>query len=468
MHDDLALLIRSGNRLIAIETPDEDRAVAAARDVAGTLGWPVHEWSITAGMDHPEGILAIEADKAEKALAYVQVARGPALFVFKDLAPLAKEPFVQRLLRDLANDRRDFAVVLVNYQPLPDAVRRFVVPYALKYPDPDELEQIVRATFNRIRQSSYSEVRAEITKGEMEKAIQSLRGLGTSEVERAITSAILDDHVLNADDLPRIIEAKRTLPGLQRLPGGDRRQHGDRRTGGHGPAQGVAEKRRNGLTQKARDYGLDPPRGILLLGVQGCGKSLCAKVVAARGTCRLLRMDPGVLYQKFVGETENRLREALAQAESHGAGRPVDRRDREGVRLGRRVSADGGLSQRMFGTLLVLDAGPPPPDLPRRHGEQHRRPAAELMRKGRFDEIFFIDLPKPKSARRSSAIHLRRRGRHPRRSTWRGWSRPADGFTGAEIEAGGHLRHLRRLFRGGRAQRCHLLEEMAPPSPCRS
>ncbi len=192
--------------------------------------------------------------------------------------------------------------------------------------------------------------------------------------------------------------------------------------------------RHGGFSGKGQDFGLEPPRGILLLGVQGCGKSLCAKVVASAWRMPLVRMDPGALYQKFVGETEARLREALAQAEAMS---PVvfwiDEIEKAFASASS-DSADGGLSQRMFGTMLTWM-------------QDHRRPIfiiatandierlpPELMRKGRFDEIFFVDLPGPQQREAILSIHLRKRGRDKAAFDVPRLLAATENFTGAEIE----------------------------------
>jgi len=192
--------------------------------------------------------------------------------------------------------------------------------------------------------------------------------------------------------------------------------------------------RRGGFSEKAVEFGVEPPRGILLLGVQGCGKSLCAKAVAADWNMPLLKLDPGILYQKFIGESESRLRQALRQAEAMA---PVvlwiDEIEKAFASAGA-SSADGGLSQRMFGTLLSWM-------------QEHRHPIfivatanniealpPELMRKGRFDEIFFVDLPDLTERAQILKIHLQRKQRNPDEFDLPALAQAADGFSGAELE----------------------------------
>ena len=164
--------------------------------------------------------------------------------------------------------------------------------------------------------------------------VQTLRGLTTEEAARVVSGAIHDDNVLDGSDLPRIVDAKRNLLGTTGCLESIAADVSPDEIGGLKNLKRWLNLRHGGFTPGAREFGLDPPRGILLLGVQGCGKSLCAKVVASAWRMPLLRMDPGVLYQKFIGESEARLREALRQAESMAPVVLVDRRDRKGVRLG--------------------------------------------------------------------------------------------------------------------------------------
>ena len=169
--------------------------------------------------------------------------------------------------------------------------------------------------------------------------------------------------------------------------------------------------------------------------MQGCGKSLCAKVVASAWRMPLLRMDPGVLYQKFIGESEARLREALRQAESMAPVVLWIDEIEKAFASASSDSADGGLSQRMFGTLLSWM-------------QDHRHPIfliatannlaqlpPELMRKGRFDEIFFVDLPGPAGARGDLCGPPAEAAAATRpSSTWPRLVAASEGFTGAEIE----------------------------------
>jgi SpoVK/Ycf46/Vps4 family AAA+-type ATPase len=185
---------------------------------------------------------------------------------------------------------------------------------------------------------------------------------------------------------------------------------------------------------EAKAFGLSAPRGVLMLGVQGAGKSLCAKAIATAWQRPLLRMDVGALYDRYVGESEKRLRDALHQADMMA---PIilwiDEIEKAFASAASR-STDGGLSQRMFGTLLTwMQEHDAPVFLVATANDIEALPP-ELLRKGRFDEIFFVDLPGREVRRKIFEIHLRKRGHKPDHFDVKALAEAADGFSGAEIE----------------------------------
>lgn len=436
----LALLIRSGNPLIAIETTDEARAVELVRSVARDLSRPLAEWSMTDGLrprlGEEFGPPEVPAGKAVTALQHIGKSAHRAVYLLKDLGPHCKDGLVHRTMRDLMATcaANQSTLILVDALPLPDEIRRFAVYYELGWPTADELEDVVKKTFVRIRDESLYEVTSKISKRQVEQLVQSLRGLSCAEAERVVASAVYDDYSLNADDLPRIVEAKRTLLGsagcLEAIAADVRPED----IGGLGNLKSWLKVRRGGFSKRAEEFGLESPRGVLMLGVPGSGKSLCAKVVASDWNMPLLRLDPGVLYQKFIGESESQLRQALKQAEAMAPVVLWIDEIEKAFASAAAGSADGGLSKRMFGTLLSWM-------------QDHRHPIfiiatandisalpPELMRKGRFDEVFFVDLPTPRAREQILSIHLRRRNRNPEKFDLTQLAEAAEDFTGSEIE----------------------------------
>ena len=437
--ENLQLLIQAGNPIISMETPDESRAVRLLRDVAHASNVPVIEWSVTEGLltTPPEGARSlIKPGKVIEAIQHVKDTTFPVLYVFKDLGAHCKDPQVVRALRDVyfSPYTRLWTLVLLDVVALPPEVRRLTVPFDIGWPDEDELNDIVRRTFQQAQRQSIQPIKSKLTRAELETLVQMLRGLTTEEAARVVLGAIYADNVLDRSDLARVVDAKRTLLGTAGCLEAIAADVSPDEIGGLGNLKRWLNVRRGGFSTAARQYGLEPPRGILLLGVQGCGKSLCAKVVASAWRMPLLRMDPGVLYQKYIGESEARLREALRQAESMA---PVvlwiDEIEKAFASAGS-DTADGGLSQRMFGTLLSWM-------------QDHRHPIfliatannlsqlpPELMRKGRFDEIFFIDLPGPAEREMIFTIHFDKRQRDTAKFDLPRLVAATEGFSGAEIE----------------------------------
>jgi ATP-dependent 26S proteasome regulatory subunit len=438
MLDQLKLFIRSGYPVIAVETRDEETAVDTVRRAAGELHVTLYEWSVTTGLVRvvpSRAVTEITPGKPTGALEFALAKKGDGrqVFLFKDLGPHAKDPVVARLLRDVFG-RDKVNLVLVEEDPLPPNVRRLAVSIPLPLPGPEELEQIVRETYREIRDSAYEEVTSTLTKRELEQIVQTLRGLTATEAARVIAVAVYQDYQLSADDLPRIVEAKRNLlQGTGCLESINVNFDVDE-VGGLDNLKKWLVVRRGGMTAKARDFGLAAPRGILLLGVQGCGKSLCAKAVAADWGMPLLRMDPGVLYQKYIGETENRLREAMAQAEAMAPVVLWIDEIEKAFASASADSADGGLSQRMFGTLLSWMQDHKSPIFMVATANNIAALPPELMRKGRFDEVFFVDLPHAAARAQVLSIHLARRKRDPKGFNLGKLAAATDGFSGAELE----------------------------------
>lgn len=440
MPEELALLIRSGNPLISIESTDEDRAVQRVREVAENMQRTLFEWSLTKGLRRMEATgpsaPIVPGGKLPAALEKVEETAQQTLYLFLDLGPHARDASVHRKLRDLMKLclATNSTIIMVDALPLPEEIKRFVVRYEVGWPDTEELEDVVKKTFRKIRHETGEEVTAQMTKSDMEQLVQSLRGLSCAEASRVVASAIHTDNRLTADDLPRIVEAKRTLLGSAGCLEAIAADFATNDLAGLGNLKAWLAQRRDGFSIRAREFGVEPPRGMLMLGVPGTGKSLCAKVVASDWKMPLLRLDPGVLYNKFIGETENQLRRALAQAEAMA---PVilwiDEIEKAFASASSN-SADGGLSQRMFGTLLSWM-------------QDHRHPIfmiatandvsalpPELMRKGRFDEVFFVDLPNQEIRAKVLAIHLRRRKRDPGDFNLAALAAAAEDFSGSELE----------------------------------
>ena len=435
--ENLKLLIAAGNPIISISTPDESRAVRTVHEVAKAAGLPVSIWSLTDGLRAcGTNQVLVEAGKPAAALNYVKDSAHPSIYLFKDLGQHAKEPQIVRLLRDLyfSPVSRPWTLILLDSASPPIEMRRLSLPFEIGWPDEEEILSIIRSTYHEVQQRSLRKVESHLNKTELELAVQTLRGLTSEEIVRVVSEMLCDDYVFDKADLPRLVEAKRIRLAATGCLESIVADVSPDEIGGLRNLKRWLNLRRCGFSGRGQEFGLEPPRGILLLGVQGCGKSLCAKVVASAWRMPLVRMDPGVLYQKFVGETEARLREALQQAEAMA---PVvfwiDEIEKAFASASSE-SADGGLSQRMFGTLLTWMQDHRRSIFLIATANEIERLPPELVRKGRFDEIFFVDLPGPEEREAIFAIHFRKRGQDKAAFDMSRLAAASDSFTGAEIE----------------------------------
>jgi SpoVK/Ycf46/Vps4 family AAA+-type ATPase len=350
-----------------------------------------------------------------------------------DFHPYLEDPLLVRKLREVlpafTSDRR--ALVLSGHGVrLPPEIGKQGVPYRLSLPDLEgiraELRQVVR------KAALEEKVRIEIGEDEAEGMARELQGLTRDEIRRILRRAMVTDGRLTLGDIELIREAKRESLGqtglLEFIPTGDVES-----IGGMEALRAWLDKRRDALGDEARQFGLEPPRGVLLMGVQGCGKSLMARNVAAEWGLPLVRLDPGALYDKYVGETERNLRQALDTADAMS---PIvlwiDEIEKGFARDG--GEADGGVSGRLLGTFLTwLQERASRVFVVATANDVERLPP-ELLRKGRFDEIFFVDLPGPAERSDILQLHLLRRGRDPGRFDLDRLAGASEGFSGSELE----------------------------------
>jgi SpoVK/Ycf46/Vps4 family AAA+-type ATPase len=302
----------------------------------------------------------------------------------------------------------------------------------LSLPNEEALRRIVQETLRTCDASG--PIKINITKGDLSTIVRNLRGLSARQARQVVRDAVCDDLKLDANDLNTMLAQKRRLVQGEGLLQYVQAPVDMDQIGGLRRMKFWLEQRNCALGDDAIKFGIEPPRGVLMLGVQGAGKSLAAKAVATAWKRPLLRLDVGALYDKFIGESERRLREALRQAEMMS---PIilwiDEIEKAFASAAAQ-SADGGLSKRMFGALLTwMQERQAPVFLVATANDIEALPP-ELLRKGRFDEIFFVDLPDAEARSMIFAIHLRKRKRDPKTFDLDRLAQAAEGYSGAEIE----------------------------------
>jgi hypothetical protein len=433
---DLELLIRSRYGLIHIDTLEEERVETLLRLVADRLALPLFLWSRTRGLrrDGLDNVIYDTQDPAQ-ALAHVAASRTAALYHFPGATGLLQNEILAERFRELAGElgERLGAMILsgTGLQP-PPALERIIATVRLPAPGPDDFRALLEHIIRDLRQRGPA--RIELAPADEARLLASLRGLTLLEAEKLLTRAIVEDGRLTAEDVAKIADMKRerveregvleyypveeTLAEVADLAG----------------LKAWLARRRGIITrpEQAADFGLTFPRGLLLIGVPGCGKSLCARAVAADWGLPLLKLDTGALYNKYIGETEKNFRRAMTSAERLA---PcvlfIDELEKAFASDG---TADGGVSQRVLGSFLTW--------LQDRKGDVFTVATAndvsrlppEFLRKGRFDEIFFVDLPDADARRQILEIHLRRRKQDPAAFDLPAIAANTEGFSGAELE----------------------------------
>lgn len=434
----LEVLLSSEHPAIHIPTLEEDEALRVIRETALGARRDLWLWSVSRGVR--DGLLAqpvpiADTEHPAAALYYWLGRNEPIIAVMLDLSGHLKDERTLRLLRDLIArfDESGGTLILVDQQDqLPAPVQARCTRLELALPDAHQLEQIVRDTLRQRNEVSY--VQVDLTRRGLDTIIRNLRGLSARQARRVILDSVCDDNRLDLSDINTILAQKRRHLQTSGLLDYIQSPVDLSEIGGLHALKDWLLARRDAGTEEAIAYGLTPPRGVLMLGVQGAGKSLSAKAVATAWQQPLLRMDVGALYDKYIGESERRLREALRQAESMS---PIilwiDEIEKAFASAASQ-STDGGLSKRMFGTLLTWM-------------QEHRSPVfviatandiealpPELLRKGRFDEIFFVDLPSLDARRMIFVIHLTKRRRAAEQFDLEALAVASEGYSGAEIE----------------------------------
>ncbi len=432
---ELKTLVLSFHSLLTIETVEEERVRSLLIEVANDLRLPFYEWSVTEGLRRLRGATMDMTQDALMALKNIDRFDFDAIYLFKDLAPHLSNANIARALRELAQklvSTRSMIVLTGSPIELPSDLDALAVRFELQLPDEQELRELIRSVIDSI--TARQPVRVDLSREDAQRLVRSLSGLTLNQARQVIAKAIVDDGRLSADDIQMIIKRKGELLEqggvLEFFPAGTNRFE----LGGFELLKSWLDSARVGFTPAARELNLEPPKGILLVGVQGCGKSLAAKFVARQWELPLLKLDAGRLYDKYIGETERNFRKATTLAEAMA---PVvlwiDEIEKVFAQGGSGES-DGGLSHRLFGSFLtwlqeksasvfVVGAANDLMNVP-----------PELLRKGRFDEIFFVDLPTPEERQKIFRIHLALRKQDPQQFDLAALAQGTEGFSGAEIE----------------------------------
>ena len=433
---DLKGLVLSFHSLIGIETVEEDRVRSLLIEVALDLKLPFYEWSLTSGFNRLRGATIDGTQDALAALKHIhQIENTDAIYLLKDMARHLDNPNIARSLREVAQkltSTRSAIVLTGDPLDLPKDFEALAVRFTLEMPDITELRDVIRTVVDSI--SMRQRVQIDLSRDDALRLVQALQGLTVNQARQVIAQAIVEDGRLSAADIHTVIRCKGQMIErggiLEFFP----IEENTFEIGGFARLKAWLESARVGFSPEAKDLNLNAPKGVLFVGVQGCGKSLAAKFVAREWQLPLLKLDAGRLYEKYVGESEKNFRKATALAEAMAPVILWIDEIEKAFAQGGSAESDGGLSQRLFGSFLTW--------LQEKKDEVFVVGAAndlmnvppELLRKGRFDEIFFVDLPTHEERMAIFTIHLRLRKQNPDNFDLSALADATEGFSGAEIE----------------------------------
>jgi len=445
--EDLAVYIKAGYPILSIVSGEEDRVLDRIEALRGnTRLFPnpreMFSWSISRGLTASDGKPLGKDDTRQPVAALAAVTRveGPAMFVFKDFHPYLKDGFpssslVVRLLRDIVGDLKRGGKTLLWVSPvlfIPPELEKDVTVIDMPLPAEGEYRVVLDELLDSVKDNP--RVVIDLDEDGRDELIKACQGLTKAEAENALARTIVSRGRLDGEDVRAILAEKEQIIRKSGILEYTATVETFDEVGGLANLKRWLKRRNEAFSQKAREFGLPNPRGVLLVGVPGCGKSLCAKAVAAAWRKPLLKFDIGRVFAGLVGESEANMRKALTVAEGVAPAILWIDELEKGLSGASGGGGDSGVSTRVFGSLLTWMEEKEKPVFVVATANDITRLPPELLRKGRLDQIFFVDLPGPRERAEILAIHLSRRQRDPADFDLAAIVRATEEFSGAELE----------------------------------
>jgi len=457
----LKILLSSSTPIVVMETVEEMRAVRLVRAACSSLSLATFEWSIASGLVRcgsevgelvPEtgfsaggpghdlsGAQALYNSKdPAQALSNLEAMSLEAAFVLKDFHRHMDDPVVVRRLRDVGqkfSTNRRTVIITAPSITIPAELGSLVEFLELPLPDKQRLRQIIDEMTLRVGKTRT--LKRTLDSAGLDAMANNLRGLTEEEAERAASQAIVTRYGITAETVTDVLQAKkeqlRHSGMLEFIDASENLSS----VGGLDNLKRWLAQRRGTWEDAAREYGLEAPRGAIILGVQGCGKSMCARAIAGEWKLPLVKFDTAAIFDKYIGETEKRIQKVFRVAEGLA---PcvfwIDELEKIFAGSGPdSASVDAGVSSRILAAFLSWMQDRKAPVFVAATCNNVSALPPELIRKGRFDELFFVDLPNQAERKQIFAIHLKRRKRNPTEFDLDQAAAAARGYSGAEIEA---------------------------------
>jgi hypothetical protein len=462
----LKILLSSSTPIVVMETVEEMRAVRLVRAACSSLNLATFEWSIASGLvrcggdvgelvpeigfsansaghDQSGAQALYNSKEPAQALSNLEAMSLEAAFVLKDFHRHMDDPVVVRRLRDVGQKfsaNRRTVIITAPSITIPAELRSLVEFLELPLPDKLRLRQIIDEMTVRVGKTRT--LKRTLDSAGLDAMANNLRGLTEEEAERAASQAIVTRYGVTAETVTDVLQAKKYLlrhSGMLEFI--DASENGlPENLAGVGGLDNLKRwlaQRRGTWEDAAREFGLEPPRGAIILGVQGCGKSMCARAIAGEWKLPLVKFDTAAIYDKYIGETEKRIQKVFRVAEGLA---PcvfwIDELEKVFAGSGPdSASVDAGVSSRILAAFLSWMQDRKAPVFVAATCNNVTVLPPELIRKGRFDELFFVDLPNQAERKQIFAIHLARRKRNAAEFDLDRIAAAAKGYSGAEIEA---------------------------------
>lgn len=440
--EEIKLLIEAKYPLIYILSYEEQRVLEELKRISEEIQIKLYIWSLSKGITDLKGKEIGEGTTdPDLALDFVLNSKDHAIFIFLDFHWfLYREreiaPRCIRKLRDIAHllPSSPFTKSLIILSPIleiPPELEKDIVVIDFPLPTIKELDEMLRKIEETIKNRPEFEI--DLSDKDREELLKAALGLTLTEAENAFAKVLMEDLKLNRDDVGKILKEKEQIIKKSGILEYIIPDESMANIGGLENLKNWLKERSQGFSEEAKKFHLPPPRGVLLIGVPGCGKSLCAKVIAYEWRKPLLRFDVGRVFSKWVGESESNIRRVIKTVESIA---PcilwIDEIEKEfGGVLG---EGDSGTSSRVFASFLTWMQEKKSPVFVVATANNLNKLPPEFLRKGRFDEIFFIDLPFEDERKEIFRIHLLKRGRDPKNFDIDLLAKESEGYSGAEIE----------------------------------
>jgi len=448
---DLAPYIKACYSILYVQTPEETRAELMILKTAKEMKRKIKLWSCTNGFqttDKDGKLISIgDAKDQDPVTALLQLRDDPAaekngeIVVMRDLHMfLGTNPKPVRLLRDIATvfkQNRKTLIIVSPLKKIPPELERDITVIELELPNREEIKSIFDALYTPAAKKHLGDISAD----EQERVVQAAMGLTFGEADNAFAKACVEYGAdkRDADKKEPISKLVMREKALAVKKSGILEYFEPKQTindiGGLENLKGWLKMRSKAFSKKAREFGLPMPRGILLCGLPGTGKSLSAKVASSILNLPLLRFDIGRVFGGLVGDSERNMRTAIATAEAVGSCVLwIDEMEKGFAGMGSGSSGDGGTSQRVFGNFITWMQEKTTPCFIIATVNRIESLPPELLRKGRFDETFFVGLPSKREREAIIQVHLRIKNQKIDATSLTECVEASDGFSGAELE----------------------------------